>query len=199
MAIKAPYLPYDRLRKRAESFLAKYNPEGDIPVPIEEIIDLHFKLNIVPTPGLHEVCLTDSYISSALSDIYVDEFVYEERPGRYRFSLAHELAHVIIHGSVFSELSPFNSIEGWRSAMDLIPEREYGLIEWQAYSLAGLLLVPTDELKARIVRAIQRLKRAGVDMSEAAIMKITAILADAFNVSSAVIEKRCKYEELLQP
>jgi hypothetical protein len=52
MAIVAPYLPYDRLREIAKDFLHQYHPAGDIPIPIEKIIEFRFGLDIVPVPGV---------------------------------------------------------------------------------------------------------------------------------------------------
>ena len=54
MAIVAPYLPYDKLRRSADEFLARYHPDGTMPVPIENIIEYKFGLDIVPVPGLLE-------------------------------------------------------------------------------------------------------------------------------------------------
>jgi len=91
-SIKVKYWRYDDLRNVAQAFLERAHPGGEIPVPIEEIIELRYKLDIVPTPGLKPAFDIDGFISSDLSTIYVDEFVYESYLARYRFTLAHELA-----------------------------------------------------------------------------------------------------------
>jgi hypothetical protein len=75
--IKAPYYSYEDLRRKADEFLAKYHPAGTIPVPIEEIIEFQFRIDIVPTPGLHQLLETDGFITSDLREIRVDQFVYE--------------------------------------------------------------------------------------------------------------------------
>ncbi len=66
MAVVAPYLPYDCLRQIAHKFLAEHNPTGEIPVPIEKIVEFRFEMDIVPVPGLHEQLNVDSYITSDL-------------------------------------------------------------------------------------------------------------------------------------
>lgn len=147
MAVLAPYLPYDRLRQIAGEFLAKHNPAGEIPVPIEKIVEFQFEMDIVPVPGLHEQLDVDSYITSDLKEIRVDEFVYKSRPARYRFSLAHELSHCILHQDVFKELK-FSTVSEWKIAVGSIPEQDYSWIEYQAYCLAGLILVPQAALKS---------------------------------------------------
>src|SRR2546430_809327 len=125
MAYKAPYLPYDDLRRKAQAFLEKHNPHGTIPVAIEAIVEFDFGIDIVPTPGLQEAFEIVGYISKDLRSIYVDQYVFEHREKRYRFSLAHELAHRILHADLFEQLS-FSSVAEWKSVMQTaIPEREY--------------------------------------------------------------------------
>ena len=51
MALVAPFLPYDRLRVVAESFLNQHHSSGEIPVPIEKIVEFRLHLDIVPVPG----------------------------------------------------------------------------------------------------------------------------------------------------
>ncbi len=62
-------LSYDDLRRTAASFLDAYHPVRSLPIPIEEIIDLRFKLDIIPTPGLLEHFDIDAQITSDLTTI----------------------------------------------------------------------------------------------------------------------------------
>lgn len=79
--ISVPFVSYEYLRKVSEDFLVKHHPTGVIPVPVEEIIEFQFGLDIVPTPGLHEGFDVDAFITNDLTTIYVDDFVYKSRPG----------------------------------------------------------------------------------------------------------------------
>ena len=51
--IEVPYHSYKTLRRRATDFLRTYNAKGLIPVPVEEIVEFEFGINIIPIPGLH--------------------------------------------------------------------------------------------------------------------------------------------------
>lgn len=85
------------------------------------------------------------------------------RPNRYRFSLAHELAHRVLHKDIFSEVE-FTDIAGWKAAMtDSIPEKAYGYLEWHANSFAGLVLVPPAQLQDGFFNAVKEAKDCGVD------------------------------------
>jgi hypothetical protein len=199
MAPKAPYLPYDALRKVAKEFLGRHNAHQHFPVPIEEIVDVDFGLDIVPMPGLHQAFDVDSFISNDLSEIRVDQFVYETRPGRYRFSLAHELSHRLIHAEVYREFR-FSTIAEWKGVISSISDKDYRLLEWQANSLAGLILVPSHELAPRFIEAYDRVEAIGLDPVEsAAIEAIESHLAAEFAVSPAVVHRRLEYDDHIQP
>ncbi|MBI1999774.1 MAG: hypothetical protein HYS69_00995, partial [candidate division NC10 bacterium] len=79
-----PVLSYEGLRRRAGDFLRTHHPKGTIPIPIEEIVEFNYRIDIIPVPGLQEAFEVDGFISSDLKAITVDAFVYEHRPGRYR-------------------------------------------------------------------------------------------------------------------
>ena len=104
MSFKAPYLSKDELRQRAEQFLERHNPNRTIPVPIEFIIESDFAMDIVPVPGLQAGFDVVAFITKDMSEIRVDEYVYMNRLNRYRFSLAHELAHRILHPDLWEEV-----------------------------------------------------------------------------------------------
>jgi len=72
------------------------------------------RIDIVPMPGLHALIETDGFITSDLREIFVDEFVYQSRLGRYRFTLAHELGHSVLHRDVFRKEAFGTSTNGRR-------------------------------------------------------------------------------------
>lgn len=100
MTFRTPFFRYENLRQHAEDFLSEHHPGRQIPVPIEQIIEFRFGIDIVPMPGLSNFD-TVAYISHDLTEIRVDDFVYHHRPNRYRFSLAHELGHRVLHADVY--------------------------------------------------------------------------------------------------
>ncbi len=197
-SLNVPRFSCEELRKRADRFLRTYNPRGTVPVPIEEIAEFEFGIDIVPLPGLHQGFEIDGFISSDLSTISVDEFVYESRPGRYRFTLAHELAHAVLHRKVY-EAATFSTIREWKQFVAEIDLQDYEWLEWQAYSFAGLILVPSGPLKKRFEEAVARANKEGLSISKAtdvAKQYIASWLAKAFNVSNQAIEKRLGKEGL---
>jgi hypothetical protein len=196
--LKVPYRDYKDLRNAADRFLKEYYPDGNIPVPIEKIVDNDFGVNVVPIPGLLECLDTDAFLSSDLVDIYIDEFVYKSRPKRYRFSLAHEIAHVILHEDCY-KLLRVNSIDDWKARVSEFPPKEYGWMEWQANCLAGLILVPANPLRRSFEQAKAAIASVGLKLTsakDAARDAAFGYIAREFDVSSSVIEKRVDYDQL---
>jgi hypothetical protein len=193
-----PFLSYADLRRRAGDFLRTYHPDGSIPVPIEQIVEFHYRLDIIPVPGLQDAFEVDGFISSNLMSITVDAFVYEHRSGRYRFTLAHELAHVVLHRRIY-EAHRFRRVEEWKRFQREMDEDDRRWLEWQAYAFAGLILVPTEPLRAEYQKAIRAASRAGLSVQktgEVAKSYITDWLARRFEVSPQVIERRLDKDEL---
>lgn len=199
MELTAPYLPYKSLREVAKRFLLEHHADGGIPVPIEDIVDLGFGIDIFPMPGLKECFDVDAFITNDLKEITVDKTIYEKFPNRYRFSLAHELSHLLIHADIFATLK-FKSISEWKSMIQSVPEDQYGWIEWQAYSLAGLILVPEAPLADIFLDYREKAAKAGVDLSELGVKELKPVfssIARKFEVSIEVIEKRLRLDKFI--
>ena len=188
--IRVPYHNYEQIREIANGFLSKYNHNGTIPVPIEEIVEFSLHLNIIPIPGLQDATEVESFISSDLTCINIDKFILEKRVRRYRFSLAHEIGHLVLHKDIFAEFK-FDSIEGWKRFQTEIDSESYGWMESQAYSFGGLVLAPREALASRKRMCEERIEREGLDPhTEAAQFLVCDMLAGEFNVSKPVIDKR---------
>ncbi len=197
-AFTVEFLSPNQLRRQAESFLRRYHPTGAIPVPIEDIVDLHFRIDIIPLPGLRSGFDVEAFITSNMEAIYVDDDIYRNYINRFRFSLAHEIAHAVLHQKVFRSLS-FSSVADWKQMQTSFPPKEYGSLEWQAYTFAGLILVPSDVLLERFKTAVQRAEREGISLVAASDMArhiIAGALAPEFEVSTSVIDKRIAFDGL---
>ncbi len=149
---KIKWLSKSDIDSIAKSFIKKYHRTKSIPVDIERIIEFNLEMDIIPIPGLKDSFELagfdiDAFISSDLQSITVDQYVMEKREARYRFTLAHEIAHKLLHGDFYEQFN-FYSIDDWiatiieiQSNVSLSSEREKA--EWQADELAGRILVPT--------------------------------------------------------
>jgi Zn-dependent peptidase ImmA (M78 family) len=199
LSIKAPYLPYEKLRPVAQNFLTTHHPSGVLPIPIEEIIEFQFQMEIIPISGLLRSHAVDSAITNDLTTIYVDAGVYEKSPRRYRYSLAHELSHKLIHYEIFTGLQCDN-IDEYKAAITSIPADQYSWIEQQAYNLAGLILVPSDHLESAYTQADTTASQAGISLQDLDTKELKDVchhIGIAFEVSGDVIRKRLKYDNII--
>jgi len=166
MSIVVPFLSDDALRCAAADFLAEYHCSSSIPVPIDSIVEFDLGIDIVPIPGMHRSYDIDSMLSRDLQQICVDATVLENFPGRYRFSLAHEIGHRQLHSLFYNQLK-FTDIAGWKDAVcNELGERDYGKLEFQAYAFAGLVLVPPKPLAEHLEKAISLAESKGVTISD---------------------------------
>jgi Zn-dependent peptidase ImmA (M78 family) len=199
MPIMVPYLPDDFIRRVAAEFLTKHHNPCTIPVPIEQIVEFDLGIDIIPIPGMHRSYDIDSMLSKDLRQISVDAAVFENFPGRYRFSLAHEVGHRQLHADFYTQLN-FRDIADWKNAVcNDIGEKDYGKLEFQAYTFAGLILVPPTILAERFLVAVSLAKSNGVTLdadSEVARSIIEGHLSREFVVSQAVMQRRMKYDGL---
>ena len=191
-----PHVSYDQLRRHAEAFLARYPASKRIPIPIERIVEFELKLDIVPVPGLEEAFEIVGFTSSDLSEITVDEYVYESQANRYRFTLAHEAGHVVLHADLFKQ-QRFRRVDDWKDFVRTFPELDLSRLEWQAHSFAGLVLVPGDALERVVRDVIRQVKVQGVNHErDFANDLVVDVMATRFEVSTEVIQRRVGNDQL---
>ncbi|MBM4140514.1 MAG: ImmA/IrrE family metallo-endopeptidase [Nitrospira sp.] len=156
-----PVCSYEDLRKKADEFLHEHHPSGNIPVPIEEIVEFDFGINIVPVLGLQREFEVEGFISGDLKSIYVDEYIYTDRITRYRFTLAHEIGHVVLHRHLYAS-HKFKSIPRWKEFINSLTEEEHSWLEYQGYAFAGLVLVPKQHLVKYTNEWTKKIKDKGI-------------------------------------
>ncbi len=177
---------------------------GDLPVDVDAIVELDLGIEVAPIAGLQDVD-TEAFTTSDLTRICIDEWVYTHRVRRARFSLAHELGHVVLHKQIFERFR-VTSISEWQEFYAAVDAGEYGWLEWQAYSFAGLLLVPRRHLEKEFRSAlatvgpwVEEAKRQGFnrdDYLEYALGAVAERLRPVFDVADSAIRRRLSKDGL---
>jgi hypothetical protein len=103
-----PYIPQKRIERAAEALLARYlecSGKTAVPVPVEEILEHHLGLSL-GFEDLASVVGETGVLGATWSakrhvsvDNSLDPDVYPESEGRFRFTLAHEIGHWMLHQS----------------------------------------------------------------------------------------------------
>jgi hypothetical protein len=192
-----PFLPYSQLKAAAAETLANSKFGDRFPVAIEMIVERCFRMDVVPIRGLRSGFNIDAFISQDLATISVDEYVLDNYLNRYRFSLAHELGHRVLHRDILGAMK-FRSIADWKLQITQFPEKEYRILEYQANTFANCLLVPADQLDRRFDDAVDHIRSNGVtpsDCPDFCLDAIAAELSDQFEVSSDAILRRLTHKQ----
>lgn len=205
MPPRLPYLSNILIRQEATNFLAQHHPSGTLPVPIEDIIEVRLRLEIIPVRGLKDRFDMDGFVSVDMTTITVDEQQWERYPNRYRFTLAHELGHWQLHGDFIRQLAA-DDVANWKQALLDVTGAEDTRLEVQASLFAGNLLVPAVSLISEFENVRQQMVRRGLDW-ESAVASSPEVLTEAmskplartFQVSEGVITRRIHEERLLYP
>lgn len=183
------FITRERMEELTEQILEDYgyDTQGKLihPVPIEELVEFHFDLQIcwetidhLDAEGIVMAALLPNERQIILND--TQRHLFDNKPGTYHFTLAHELGHWVLHTSETPYILRFKDIEKnrWPKPVE----------EVQADLFAGCLLLPHPML----VRAVGQLKRMGhIHLSN------LYGLADCFRVSISALSVRLTRLQLL--
>lgn len=185
---QVPYQSYAATEAHAERFLAKYDPSDTIPVPIEMIVEHELHLDIVPVPGLFRRVGVTGFLSNDCQEIFVDQFDFERHEARYRFTLAHEVGHLVLHGTFYREAKIRSSADFLRFREAILAE-DLERLEIQAMNFAGAVLMPRGPLQALL---------ASFGVSRADLVKLGSAVARRFFVSTGAADRRMRLSGLLR-
>jgi hypothetical protein len=201
---KAPFIPKERIWQEADQLRGAHPAGRCLPVKVLDLAEFDLGLDLIPASGLREELDIEALLMGDLRSILVDRhaFMSPRLEYRLRFSVAHEIGHLILHRDIYRALQHVSAKE-WFDYISAIPDVEYGWVEWHAYEFAGRLLVPPNALREAFHAAIQTAKAAGysnwLSPDEAALDYIATRIAPKFGVSAEVIAKRLRVEKLWPP
>ena len=157
MKVDLPYMSCDEISGWVDSVRDLDHLDADLfrpPVDILHIVEVAYRLDIVPFPDMLDKYHCDAMLMSDFTGIYIDAKEYDSlnNPAklnnrRLRMSMAHEFGHYILHKP---HLEPYiktlRSPEQYEEmAMDHLLNSARA--EWQAWEFAGRLMVPENKLR----------------------------------------------------
>ncbi len=192
-----PFISYADIRTQADTLRQRLTTPKAIPVDPEIVIESVLGLHIRTIRGLREEEI-DAYLTSDFSSVVVDWEDYMEGrfPNRFRFSLAHEAGHVILH-SGYHNRAAYDSSDGWVRYTQELAEDDWLRLEWQANEFAGRLLVPPEVLNSEFRSAVDPIVQEGrnlAQLTEQELDHVCGIISGRFAVSAAVIRIRLSRE-----
>ncbi len=198
MNLQIPYFTHSDIGKKAQIFLSEYHASLELPIPIEEIIDVKMGLDIVPFPNLYRDYGLSGYLSQDRTTIFVDQFQPDNYEAKCRFTLAHELGHYVLHRSFYEDL-PFRSLDEYVMWRKSIPPEDISWFETHGDWFAGNILVPTTQLQevcCKVVAKYQDKFATFVEVPDDFWSYVSNEVATYFEVNPPVVEIRIKKENI---
>lgn len=208
--IKPDRLRFETIREKAEDFRKEHvKPNDLIPVPIEKIIEFNLNLNIIPEFGLKQEADIEGVLLSDLKTILVDNSTYIDERFHYRlrFTLAHEVGHLVLHEKQYKRRN-FSTVQEWIEFQQDIDSEDLEWFEKQAHEFAGRLLAPVQKLYDYILiqseyceKYKSQLLKIEEDFNDREVMDlliegVASKIYPKFAVSKDVIKKRIRKEKL---
>ena len=198
---KAPYIARTDIWKQADEFRAEH-AGGGVPVDIGGIVEFSLGLEIRPVAGLKRDCDAEAALLGDLRTIIVDtdSYMLPKYENRFRFSLAHEIGHLVLHRDVIRGVA-HRTVAEWVEYYRLIPDREYRFLEFHANEFAGRLLVPPDELADEVTKWVAKAATARIPVEAGGPYReyLASAVAKRFGVSAEVVDRRLQSEESIWP
>ena len=126
--------------------------------------------------------------------MFIDDLSFKKYPARTRFSIAHEIGHLILHQGWYENNGP-RDIDGYLEFLDQTNAETYKRIERQASTFAGLILIPTKHLTEIIKHRIGKLP---INEEPELLAGIIQDLPVIFNVSEMPILWRLQDEGIIK-
>ncbi len=201
--IKPEKLSFTEIRILADEFRDKFCPNDEFPVPIEEIVEFDLGIEVRPVDDLRNKADLDAIISSKLNIIFIDKMLMENHRFlfRYRFALAHEVGHFVLHSNKMKSLK-FGSIEEWIEIRSQFDEDDLMWFERQAMEFGGRLMVPRDILVAEVMPLKDKIQSYYDTYPDGGYEVIADFIASAihkrFEVSADVVKRRIINEKVFE-
>ena len=202
MVFNIPRLSKKDIIKAADDFRSQYGRLTGKVFLIEEVIELDLGIDIVHMPKLRTKFEVDAFTTGDFSQIVVDDELLLMYPGRYRFTLAHEIGHRQLHMSIFKDIS-FGTVDDWAALLKSVSTADYNSMEKQSDAFASHVLIPESEVKNYlhekrlfIKETVGQFKGLGLksdDIRDLVAKRLVAEMAEVFGVSALAATNRIKY------
>lgn len=182
------YFPQE-LETFAEVFLEKFhNPPDSLPIEIDTIVEADLDIRILPFACLEQKYGLHGYLALSLKKIYIDQYIMDDDSfeRRYRFTVAEEVAHSLLHKDLFKDVT---TPEEYLIALDKITESEHARMDIDAKRLAEAILMPADLYRRECLKIATEI----VDKNKPVKAILSLRLASKFNVSEEAVGYRFRH------
>ncbi len=139
-----PTYKVTELERKAIRILGeRCRPSITIPVDIDLLVEQEPGVLLDIKPGLLERYSIAGMVvrkDDGTFEVLIEEFIADHRPNFYRFTVAEEFAHIILHRSILEKVTDIET------AISLLEWKGYDEIDRNAKRFAAALLMPSRQL-----------------------------------------------------
>jgi len=176
------------LEEIAKVFLEKYHDKKQLEVDIEYIAEAKLGWSIIPFSSLTDLHGIEACALRGKT-IYIDQYLMDHKERKYRFTIAEELAHVVLHEQIYEHCT---SIEDHLDIYGEIKVEDYWRMDRNAKYLASAILLPAKVFEEKALEIYRSLDRKKYTTNEVLLYGVTSRLTELFNVNDIVVEIRFK-------
>jgi len=188
----------------ASDFYSQYNRVAGNVYLVDEAIELGLGMDISPESGLYSKYDVDAFTTGDFRRIVIDDSLMGRSYGRYRFTLAHEVGHYVLHKDIL-KTTDINTVNDWIEFHRSLNDADHKEMERQCDIFASHLLMPIakinpflDEKFTQMKTDIDHLRGCGVPMDGINGIKsymqnkLAREISSSFDVSVEAAEIRVK-------
>jgi len=192
-----PVLGWKEIAARARAFAEEYDlAQRKFPLDVEVIAEFDLRMEIRLSSGVLEDFGSPAQISPGDEHpiITVDTDQYRQQTSFYRYSVAHEIGHYVLHLEWLRKVwQLIDSIESWKQVIAIRSEEDYKWIEGQAEEFASYLLAPEAVCEPFLERQIAILKKVDIQLhSEDVLPYLANPVGEYFGMSNPAAQARIR-------
>ena len=135
---------------------------SSFPFEVEIYLYKKYKYHIQPSSYLEASCRIDTAMIACRNLLRIDEKIYDDQYDRVRFSIAHELGHLVLHSNIIkivvNLLQQAKKTDEYGGIVNSLSTKNHRRAEWQADFFAGCLLAPKKFLSEKIKELVANRK-----------------------------------------
>lgn len=192
-----PVLGWKEIATRARTFAEEYRlAQRQFPLDIEEIVECDLGMEIRLCSGVLEEFGSPAQIAPGDSHpiLTVDADQYRQQTSFYRYSVAHEIGHYVLHREWLQKVwQLIDSVESWKQVIASRSEEDYKWIEGQAEEFASYLLAPESVFEPFLKEQIALLKKIDASLqSEDVLPYLANPVGEFFGMSNSAAQARIR-------
>ena len=184
-----PTYKIPELERRARVLLEeKSHPTITIPIDIDFLVETEPGVKLDYRPGIRDRFSVAGVVWKSDEDtlsIFIDEYIADTNPTFYRFTVAEEYAHIILHRPIIEKITSLDMVT------QLMEKENYWKIDRNAKRFAAATLMPAKQLFEDARDLYKRLVHAvGFGDERAIIDRLVDRLSRTYKVSPSAMRIR---------